>query len=345
MPQLKAQAHAGPHANGLSPRTAARWVDERFRSAYVLLTRPSDVRPGARIEAFGTRNRGSDVDDEYDENGWAAMLAAKRDWRHFTGLVELLHVSSRREQREDARPGAAAGPNAAPGRSANALVTTLADRGVYRSRLNLAQWCVDLLFSRLACACAAPLAAAPLNVRVVDALRASRARCGRHLLSGRPRLAPPRAGGRYVVSQQNLQFHPFLTIVPVGADVSFPNFDPTKHHVYSFSPAKRFELKLFAKDQSRTVHFDKPGVVALGCNIHDQMSAFIFVTDSAWTARTNAQGMAAFADAPDAAGRVTVWHPYLRAPGGRSSRRRPAQRSASFQVRLRPPPAMTMTDY
>ena len=102
--------------------------------------------------------------------------------------------------------------------------------------------------------------------------------------------APRRAGGRFVVSQKNLQFHPFLTIVPVGADVSFPNLDPTKHHVYSFSPAKRFELKLFAKDQSRTVHFDKPGVVALGCNIHDQMSAFIVVTDSAWTARTNAQG-------------------------------------------------------
>ena len=112
---------------------------------------------------------------------------------------------------------------------------------------------------------------------------------------------PARAGGRFVVSQKNIQFHPFLTIVPVGADVSFPNFDPTKHHVYSFSPAKRFELKLFARDQSRTVHFDKPGVVALGCNIHDQMSAFIVVTDSAWTARTNAQGVAAFADAPERA--------------------------------------------
>jgi hypothetical protein len=61
-----------------------------------------------------------------------------------------------------------------------------------------------------------------------------------------------RPGGRFVVSQKNVQFHPFLTIVPVGADVSFPNLDPTKHHVYSFSPAKRFELKLFAKDQSRT---------------------------------------------------------------------------------------------
>ncbi|HUP67355.1 MAG TPA: methylamine utilization protein, partial [Sphingomicrobium sp.] len=193
---------------------------------------------------------------------------------------------------------------------------------------------------------AAPLAAAPLTVRVVDA-------------SGRPvrdavvtlhpagsAARPPRSSGRYVVSQKNIRFQPFLSIVPVGADVSFPNLDPTKHHVYSFSPAKRFELKLFARDQSRTVHFDKPGVIALGCNIHDQMSAFIVVTDSAWTARTNAQGMAAFADAPNAAGRLTVWHPYLRAPGGTLQQTVAAnQRSARFALKLRLPPAMPAMDY
>lgn len=149
-----------------------------------------------------------------------------------------------------------------------------------------------------------------------------------------------------MVAQQNLQFHPFLTIVPVGADVSFPNLDPTKHHVYSFSPAKKFELKLFAKDQSRTVRFDKAGVVALGCNIHDQMSAFIVVTDSTWTARTSAQGMAVFADAPNVSGRLTVWHPFLRAPGGEVQQAvAPGQHSASFQVRLRSPPAMPAMDY
>src|SRR5437763_1726330 len=187
-------------------------------------------------------------------------------------------------------------------------------------------------------ALSASLAAAPLTVRVVDA-------SGRPVQDAVVTLYPaggaaraPHAGGRFVVSQQHLQFHPFLTIVPVGADVSFPNLDPTKHHVYSFSPAKKFELKLFAKDQSRTVHFDKAGVVALGCNIHDQMSAFIVVTDSAWTARTNGQGIAAFGDAPNAPGRLTVWHPYLRAPGALQQSVAPAQRSATFSVRLRPPP-------
>jgi plastocyanin len=156
----------------------------------------------------------------------------------------------------------------------------------------------------------------------------------------------PRRSGRYVVSQKNLKFQPFLSIVPVGAEVSFPNLDPTKHHVYSFSPAKRFELKLFAKDQSRAVKFDKPGVVALGCNIHDAMSAFIFVTNSAWTARTNAQGFVVFADAPNAPGRLSVWHPYLRAPSGTMQQGiAPGQRNASFSIRLRAPPSMPMSDY
>jgi hypothetical protein len=103
---------------------------------------------------------------------------------------------------------------------------------------------------------AAPLCAAPLSVRVVDASgRGVRDAVVTFYPSGGA-ARPARPGGRFVVSQKNIQFHPFLTIVPVGADVSFPNFDPTKHHVYSFSPAKRFELKLFARDQSRTVHFD-----------------------------------------------------------------------------------------
>ena len=191
---------------------------------------------------------------------------------------------------------------------------------------------------------AAPLGAAALTVRVVD-VSGKPVRDAVVALYPSSGTRPLKPGGHYVVSQQNLQFHPFLSIVPVGADVSFPNLDNTKHHVYSFSAAKRFELKLFAKDQSRTVHFDKPGVVAVGCNIHDQMSAFIVVSDSAWTARTNGQGVASFDDAPNSAGRVTVWHPYLRAPGAVQQGLAAGQRAASFRIRLRaPPPAMSM-DY
>lgn len=194
---------------------------------------------------------------------------------------------------------------------------------------------------------AGPLVAAPLTVRVTDPSGKPVRDAVVTLYPSGNAARPPRSGGRFVVSQQNLQFHPLLTIVPLGADVSFPNLDPTKHHVYSFSAAKKFELKLFAKDQSRTVHFDKAGVVALGCNIHDQMSAFMVVTDCAWTARTNGQGLVTFADAPNAPGRVVVWHPFLRAPGGELQQAvAPTQQSASFQVMLRPPPAaMPMTEY
>jgi plastocyanin len=207
-------------------------------------------------------------------------------------------------------------------------------------------WRKILIAAALAGA-ASPLAAAPLTIRVADP-------SGRPVRDAVVTLYPAgnaakaaHANGRFTVAQQNLQFRPFLTIVPVGTDVSFPNLDPTKHHVYSFSAAKKFELKLFAKDQSRTIHFDKAGVVALGCNIHDQMSAFVVVTDSAWTGRTNAQGLVTFADAPNAPGRLKVWHPYLRAPGGELQQPvAPSQRNATFQVRLRPPPAaMPMADY
>ena len=194
---------------------------------------------------------------------------------------------------------------------------------------------------------ASALAAAPLSVRVVDASGHPVRDAVVTLYPAGAAARPARGESHFVIAQKNLQFHPFLTIVPVGAEISFPNLDPTKHHVYSFSQAKKFELKLFARDQSRTVQFPKAGVVALGCNIHDQMSAFIVVTDSAWTARTDARGWASFPDAPNAPGRLTLWHPYLRAPSGALEQQvSPGERSASFVVRLRPPPApMPMADY
>ena len=98
--ELKAQAMQGRTKMGF-PDNGRRWIDNRFRAAYVLLTRPfGSFNATARIDAFGTRNHGSDVDSEYDEHGWSAMLAGKRDWRHFSGLVELLHVWSDNASRE-----------------------------------------------------------------------------------------------------------------------------------------------------------------------------------------------------------------------------------------------------
>jgi hypothetical protein len=116
------------------------------------------------------------------------------------------------------------------------------------------------------------------------------------------------------MAQQNMQFQPFVLIVPTGAEVSFPNLDVVLHHVYSFSSAKTFELKLYGHDETRKVRFDKPGVVAVGCNIHDSMVGFIRVVDTPYAAKTNAAGEAVIHDLPGGAAAVTLWQPYLKAP-------------------------------
>src|SRR5580698_9051090 len=86
-----------------------------------------------------------------------------------------------------------------------------------------------------------------------------------------PHTGPLRFPWPYRMAQQNMQFDPFVLIVPVGADVSFPNLDTVRHHVYSFSTAKTFELKLFGHDETRVVHFDKAGGVQLACHIHHSL--------------------------------------------------------------------------
>lgn len=115
------------------------------------------------------------------------------------------------------------------------------------------------------------------------------------------------------MDQRNLRFDPFVLVVPVGANVSFPNRDPVRHHVYSFSPTHPFELKLYGKDETRSVRFDKAGVVALGCNIHDGMVAFIKVVDTPFAAKTDDKGQAVLKGLPAGQVQVRIWHPYMRA--------------------------------
>lgn len=155
---------------------------------------------------------------------------------------------------------------------------------------------------------------------------------------------PPRAGVNDKVDQKNIQFHPFVLVVPANALVAFPNLDTIRHHVYSFSPAKRFELKLYAREQSRSIRFDKPGIVPLGCNIHDQMSAFVAVVDTPWAAKTDAGGNASFGGVPTGQVTIRVWHPYLRAPGNVVTKQinlAAAGARESFTVTLRAPPRLT----
>jgi hypothetical protein len=123
---------------------------------------------------------------------------------------------------------------------------------------------------------------------------------------------PIRFPWSYVVVQKDMKFDPFVLVVPVGAEVAFPNRDPFRHHVYSFSLPKPFQLKLYGHDETRVVKFDKAGVVALGCNIHDNMTAFIRVVDTPWAARTASRGEVLIEDVPNGKVSVVVWHPYLK---------------------------------
>jgi len=159
-------------------------------------------------------------------------------------------------------------------------------------------------------------------------------------VSGVVKLDTPRE-----MAQQHITFVPHVLLVPVGAVVSFPNRDKVRHHVYSFSAAKRFELKLYGQEQSRTVQFDKPGVVALGCNIHDKMSAYIVVVDTPYAAQSDGGGHATLMNVPDGPGVLTIWAEGLKAPDNHLVQRISLQgRRDMIQVLdVRPPPtAMTM---
>jgi plastocyanin len=116
---------------------------------------------------------------------------------------------------------------------------------------------------------------------------------------------------RAVMDQVNRAFAPDLLVIPVGSTVEFPNSDSVSHQIYSFSPAKRFQLPLYRGKPYPPVHFEQSGVVTLGCNIHDEMLAYLLVTDAPYFGRTDAAG-AWSADVPRGRYRVTLWHPRLR---------------------------------
>ena len=116
---------------------------------------------------------------------------------------------------------------------------------------------------------------------------------------------------RAVMDQVNRAFAPDLLVIPVGSTVEFPNSDSVSHQIYSFSPARRFQLPLYHGTPYPPVHFDQAGVVTLGCNIHDEMLAYLLVTDAPYFGRTDASG-AWSADLPRGRYRVTLWHPRLR---------------------------------
>lgn len=114
-----------------------------------------------------------------------------------------------------------------------------------------------------------------------------------------------------IVDQVKKEFVPYVLPIQIGTAVNFPNKDNIRHHVYSFSPAKTFELPLYKGTPAAPVVFDKAGPVVLGCNIHDWMISYVYVSESPYFAKTGADGKVALTDLPPGNYTVRVWHPRL----------------------------------
>ena len=122
----------------------------------------------------------------------------------------------------------------------------------------------------------------------------------------------PPGGGTAVMDQKDRAFVPHVLVVQRGTKVNFPNSDEISHHVYSFSPAKRFQLPLYKGNAPDPVVFDTAGVVALGCNIHDRMSAYIIVVETPHFAKSDASGSAVLRDLDPGTYALHVWYPEMR---------------------------------
>ena len=162
-----------------------------------------------------------------------------------------------------------------------------------------------------------------------------------------PTRAMPAATGKATsasMDQRGLQFVPHVLVVQRGTAVSFPNSDQVRHHVYSFSPARKFELRLYKSIPAEPVVFDKTGIATLGCNIHDWMLGYVVVVDTPLFAKTDETGHLTISDVPAGEYRLELWHPRdLDAGTDRSEMIRidgPAP-TRTFMIRTRPPSPTT----
>lgn len=151
--------------------------------------------------------------------------------------------------------------------------------------------------------------------------------------------APPaRTAARVIMDQRDLMFVPDALAIRTGTTVEFPNSDNVRHQVYSFSAPKNFQLSLYDSGQHAAVVFDKPGLVTVGCNIHDAMIGYIYVTDSPWFGQTAANGTLQLHNLPPGTYTVKVWHARLRdKPEALSQRVELGAGGGAVAVRLKQP--------
>ncbi len=162
----------------------------------------------------------------------------------------------------------------------------------------------------LVIAAALPATASTVQVQVSDASGKALTNAVVFLESREAKAASKPIAG-IEIAQVAKQFVPQVTVVPVGSAVQFPNRDTVRHHVYSFSPAKTFELKLYTGTAASPVVFDRTGIAVLGCNIHDNMAAWVVIVETPYYGRSAEGGRATLANVPPGSYRLRVWHSNL----------------------------------
>jgi plastocyanin len=148
-------------------------------------------------------------------------------------------------------------------------------------------------------------AAASLRVRVQDPAGQPVADAAVYASPEQP--IAPASALKATIDQVDRHFVPRVSVIQTGTSVTFPNSDNIRHSVYSFSPAKTFTLKIYSGVPANPVMFDKPGIVVLGCNIHDSMVAWVLVIDTPFFARTDASGEAVLPNLPPGAYTLRAW--------------------------------------
>ena len=167
--------------------------------------------------------------------------------------------------------------------------------------MKLATW-----YSAFACLAAVSAEAARIDATLTDARGAPLEDAVVWAVPKLPLSARPKREA--AVEQVAKQFAPLVTVVQTGTQVRFPNRDEIRHHVYSFSLPKTFEIKLYAGTPAAPVLFDKPGEVVLGCNIHDNMIAYLYVVDTPFFAKSGKDGRARIDGLPPGDYELHAWH-------------------------------------
>lgn len=192
-----------------------------------------------------------------------------------------------------------------------------------------------------------PAAAATLKLQAADQGGKPLADAVAVLVPETPDTAPKPAPRDHVIDQKNETFLPLVEIVAAGDQVIFRNSDRTRHHVYTFSPLGQFEFVLKPNESSTPVKLQKPGVIPVGCNIHDFMINYLFVTDSRWAGKSDEKGVVTLTDVPPGSYAVKWWHPRQR-PGAQPVTQTVTvsgdQASASVSVPVMAPPPRDDTE-